>query len=336
MTCDWPAASPARQDRLSSGLDTYLGEYGAGINGVVVVQDGALLYEKYADPYHPAARHILNSCTKSFLSTLVGIAIDRGHIVGVDEPVVSYFPEWVIDDPRKQRITIGHLLSMASGIRWPQYGPDNISDRMTGSPNWVEFILAQPMAAEPGKHINYSNGDSHLIAAILHHATGDVLEFASTNLFAPLSIDDVRWDRDPQGINIGSATLYLRPRDMAKLGQLVLNHGHWNGTSVVSPKWLQQATSSHVKMPSNQLTDYGYYWWLYPDHGLIEAWGGAGQRIAIFPDRNVVVVITADRPDDAPRSTTADEIYRRVLHMGRVSRVMPHGGRAESSLPRQR
>lgn len=206
---------------------------------------------------------------------------------------------------------------MASGIRWPQYGADNISDRLTRSPNWVEFVLAQPMAAEPGAHVNYSNGDPHLIAAILHRATGDVLEFARANLFTPLGIDDVRWDRDPQGLNIGSATMYLRPRDMAKLWQLVLNHGRWDGTSVVSPEWIREATNSRVKMQSNQLTDYGYYWWLYPDRDLIEAWGGAGrgagQRIAVFPDHNVVVVITADHADDAPRSATADEIYRRIL-----------------------
>jgi len=301
---------------LGQRIDQFLRDHGKGVDAVLVLRHGCLVYETYSDPYDVDTPHILNSCTKSFLSTLAGIAVDRGYVPSVDWPIWRYFPNSLpsSDDSRKSRITVKHLLTMSSGIDWPQYGRDNISDRMVVSPNWVEFILSQPMAAEPGTVTNYSNGDSHLVAAILRRATKqDLLDFATTELFTLLGITEVRWDRDPQGLNIGSATLYLRPRDMAKLGQLVLNDGEWRGRQLVSTDWIRAATARQTMMPSVQLTDYGYFWWLYPDQGRIEAWGGSGQRIAVFPHADLVIVITSTSDDDTPRSAIADAIYTQVL-----------------------
>jgi CubicO group peptidase (beta-lactamase class C family) len=135
------------------------------------------------------------------------------------------------------------------------------------------------MAAAPGTVTNYSNGDSHLLSAIIAKVTGSpALDFACNRLFGPLGIDDVRWDADPQGRSIGSAALYLRPVDMTKLGLLYLASGAWNGQRILSADW-----------------------------------GGAGQRIGMFPELGVVVVMTASIGDDFPRSPFAGTIYDDVL-----------------------
>jgi len=196
---------------------------------------------------------------------------------------MDFFPEYRVtnQDQRKGRITIEHLLTMTSGIDWPQYGPNNISDLMGKSGDWVKFILDRPMAAEPGSRFNYSNGDSHLLSAIIHRATGETaLDFGWKYLFQPLGISDIRWDYDPRGITIGSATIYLTPRDMAKLGSLYLNDGKWEGKAQVPADWVRASHRSHAKAKTAAgFADYGYNWWIYPALGLYEAWGGAGQRI---------------------------------------------------------
>lgn len=286
------------------------------VHSLLIVRNGYLVLEWYSHPYSLDKKHILNSCTKSFLSTLVGLAIDKGYVQNENNAVMNYFPEYRSDkhDETKQRITIRHLLTMSSGLDWPQYGPNNASDRMGESDDWVKFILSRPMAAEPGSQTNYSNGDSHLLSAILQQVTGaTALDFGRKWLFGPLGITDTHWDRDPQGISIGSAALYLTPRDAAKLGQLYLNHGLWEGRMVVSPGWVDASVQSHTRMPTTGgPADYGYYWWVYPERGLYEAWGGAGQRIGVFPAHSLAVVMTADIGDDVPRSPFAAAIYRSI------------------------
>jgi CubicO group peptidase (beta-lactamase class C family) len=223
---------------------------------------------------------------------------------------------------------------MNSGIDWPQYGPNNVSDEMGRSPNWVEFILRRPMAAKPGSQSNYSNGDAHLLSAIIQRATGeDSLEFGWKHLFQPLGIPRPKWFRDPQGINIGSATIYLPPREMAKLGYLYLHDGTWGGKQIVPAEWVRASLERHTGIQiSAGLVDYGYYWWLYPQLGMSEAWGGAGQRIAIFRDLDMVTVMTADISDDAPVTTFSSELYRRILRAARTQSALPENVRSQEEL----
>jgi CubicO group peptidase (beta-lactamase class C family) len=239
--------------------------------------------------------------------------------------LLDYFPE-IADAskyPGKASIQIRDLLTMNSGIDWPQYGPNNVSDEMGHSPNWVEFILRRPMAAKPGS--NYSNGDAHLLSALIQRATGeDSLEFGWKHLFQPLGIPRPRWFRDPQGINIGSATSYLPPREMAKLGYLYLHDGAWAGKQIVPAEWVQVSLQRHTGIQiSAGIADYGYYWWLYPKLGMSEAWGGAGQRIAIFRDLDLVIVMTADISDDAPVTSFSTEIYRRIVSSVKARSTLP-------------
>jgi CubicO group peptidase (beta-lactamase class C family) len=171
------------------------------------------------------------------------------------------------------------------------------------------------MAADPGKITNYSNGDSHLLSAALQNVVGETaLEFARRKLFAPLGIQDVAWDRDPQGRSIGSAALQMRPIDMAKIGFLYLRGGQLEGRRVLDRAWIDRSLSAQVRMAAKGgSVAYGYYWWLYPERHVAEAWGGAGQRIALMRDLETVVVMTANDPADYPRSPLAARIYD-VVH----------------------
>jgi CubicO group peptidase (beta-lactamase class C family) len=338
----WPTSTPERQGMDSSKLVdllNYIAQQDHGIDSLLIIRNGVMILETYYYPYTRDQKHALNSCTKSFVSALVGIAIDKGYIPSINSKVLDYFPEYrsLDRDPRRQAITIGHLLTMTSGIDWPQYSPDNISTKMTQSNgDWVKFILERPMAAEPGSQANYSNGDAHLLSAIIQKATGETaFDFGWVSLLQPLGISDVRWDYDPMGISIGSAALYLTPRDMAKLGYLYLNDGVWEGKRIISADWVQESVRSHTKISITAgSVDYGYYWWIYPKLGMYEAWGGAGQRIAVFPELNIVTVITSDNPDDAPVTSFSTEIYRSIIGAAKSQAALPENPEASAELER--
>jgi CubicO group peptidase (beta-lactamase class C family) len=334
------SSTPEEQGIDSNALARALREMGddsKGLHSLLAIRNGCVVLEAYWPPYHREQKHYLNSATKAVLSALIGIAIHDGRL-REDDFVASYFPEHVaVDaDPRKRRIRIKHLLTMSSGIFWPQTRSVNASDEMGRSSDWVRFILDRPMAAEPGSVANYSNGDSHLLSAILQKATGTTaLDFARKRLFEPQGISDVAWDSDPQGRSIGSAALQMRPVDMAKFGSLYLSYGEWERHGVVERAWVEKSLTAHVKMPtSGGPADYGYYWWLYPDRGLFEAWGGAGQRIGVLRSIGVVVVMTADLPNDIPRSPFAARLYEKFRQSVKSSHQLPASPSAFSDLQR--
>jgi CubicO group peptidase (beta-lactamase class C family) len=318
-TKDQCESTPEQQGMDASALSRGLRDLDAqtkGLHSLLVARNGCIVLEAYWPTYERDKKHYLNSATKSFLSSLVGIALKDGKL-RIDDPILPALPEYPDrgDDPRKRGITIKHLLTMSSGISWPQKATgENASVEMDKSPDWVRYIIDRPMAAEPGAVTNYSNGDSHLLAAALQRITGmTALEFARERLFEPLGIHDVAWDTDPQGRNIGSAALQMRPRDMLRFGLLYLQRGRFGGRQIVDSSWVDSATTAHVKMPTaGGPADYGYYWWLYPEKGLLEAWGGAGQRISLFRDWGIVIVMTADIPNDIPRSVTAAKVFEFV------------------------
>ncbi len=314
-----------------------MGSESKGLHSLLVARNGCLVVEAYWPPHYRDQKHYLNSATKAVLSALVGIAVHGGKL-REDDVALSYFLESVSADldPRKKKITVKHLLTMSSGIFWPQSLSENASDQMGRSSDWVRFILDRPMTAEPGTVTNYSNGDSHLLSAILQKVTGaTALEFARKRLFEPLGITDVAWDSDPQGRSIGSAALQMRPVDMAKLGYLYLTYGEFGSHRILDRQWVAKSLTAHVKMPTRGgPADYGYYWWLYPERNLFEAWGGAGQRIGVFCDLALVVVMTADMPNDFPRSPLAARVYDVVRGSVRSSSPLPVNPPAVSDLKR--
>jgi CubicO group peptidase (beta-lactamase class C family) len=294
-TQDWRASTPAEQamdaGKLSQALDA-IREQNLNLYSLLVIRNGYIVSETYFGSNLPTDRPELYSVTKSFIATLVGIAIDKGLIGGVDRPVGDFFPDrkfahW---DAAKQAMTLENLLTMTTGLGWPE--ADETFRKLYGSRDWVKFVLDERMRSQPGSEFLYCSGCSHVLSAIVQRQTGmNTREFAQQVLFEPLGIRGVAWDTDSTGIPIGGWGLKLTPRDMAKLGYLYLNGGRWEGRQIVSEEWVKTATQKHTA--SDTELGYGYQWWTYPKWGAYAALGRYGQTIFVIPEMNLIVVTTA-------------------------------------------
>ena len=288
----------------------------ADLHAVLVVRNGKLVYEHYFNGpdeqmgrrvmnavFEQATLHDLRSVSKSITSLVLGIAIGRGWIGGIDRPVLSFFPEYAeLRSAEKDRITIRDLLTMSAGLAWnetiPYSDPSNSEERMSAAPDPYRFTLEQPVAEPPGTVYNYSGGGATLIAAILHKVTGHSLEeLARDELFAPLGITETEWYKLSNGDPRAASGARLRPRDMAKIGELVLNHGRWAERQIVPADYVDAAISPQIN--GQGLYFYGYQFWLgrslVAGHEIdwAAAVGLGGQRIFIVPSENMVVVVTA-------------------------------------------
>ena len=307
---DWATVTPdsvGMDSELLELMRSVIDESGLPVDGLVVVRNGQIAFEHYPNAYMYDAdeMHILYSTTKSVTSILIGIAIDHGFIGSVDDRVVDYFQDLEIEnlDDRKERMTIEHLLTMTSGLEWE--GPDDMHHswgQALRSGNPWHYTLNQPMSHEPGEHFLYNGGCSHLLSAILTRASGmSTWRFARDYLFAPLGIQRFVWPVDPTGIYYGGQDIWLTPRDMARLGQLFLDDGLWNGERIVSESWVDASSQPLVDNGSAEY-GYGYQWWVLPEGTIYKAWGALDQHIFVVPDLDVVVAVTSDNqvPNQAP------------------------------------
>jgi len=275
------------------------------IDSVSVVRNGYMVVDATVHPFEPGSRHIIYSCTKSVVSALVGIAIDKGYIESVDQPILDFFPERTAAnlDANKEAMTLEHVLTMATGLKCQDsylYDWRGLS-QMKQSQDWVQFMLDLPMAEEPGTRFEYCNGASFLLSAIIQETTGmSALAFANEHFFGPLGIVNVEWSSNPQGITIGWSDLYLTPHDMAKIGYLYLNEGRWDGEQVVPAEWVRASTRKHIS--AGTLEDgYGYQWWIDDaalGGGIYMAVGYAGQFIFVAPEKDMVVVFVSHLSDN--------------------------------------
>ena len=321
MSDDWPVSPPAQQ-----GLDPELiCATGPGLakrteaapHGVVVVRHGALVYERYfaaaelygyAVPYNANMLHDIASITKAVVALLIGIAFDRDWLSDLDAPIMSFFPEYAdLRTPEKDRITLRHLLAMTSGLDWPERAISidnwaNIVRQGRSASDPYRFVLARPVETTPGTAWNYNSGGVWLLGLILRKVSGQPIEeFAKEALLEPLGIQDQVWGRFPNGDAVTSGGLRLRPRDLAKLGQLVLDGGVWHGRQIVSAGWIKQmiAPQSPRGWWFSFARSYGYLWWqgqsLIGDHDIewVGALGRGGQRLYVVPTLNLVVAVTA-------------------------------------------
>lgn len=291
----------------------------SNIHSVLVVRSGKLVFERYfSGPdqvpdlffgsrveqvnFDANTLHSVKSVSKSVASLAVGIAIDRGLIRGIDEPIFNFFPEYAdLRSPEKDRIQLLHALTMTMGLEWVEATPatgannDETSMHMAADPS--RYVLALKPTAPPGREFFYNTGALTLVSAIVRKATGHPLDvFAREMLFEPLGITDVEWSRVKGDTDAGGG-LRMRPRDMAKIGQLVLADGRWNNRQIVSRDWVATSTATKVKATDDQ--SYGYLWWLGRARAgaHVVKWTGAlgrgGQSIRIVPERDLVVVVTA-------------------------------------------
>ncbi|MEO3946142.1 serine hydrolase [Gorillibacterium sp. CAU 1737] len=286
------------RERLWTGLEEQQ------IAACLVSVRGELLVEKYREPRLAHEVGKINSCTKSVLSALIGIAMDQGVMPGPEALVSEFFPEMGQDeDLRKRAMTLRHLLTMSSGLDWTEFGGQQSFPTMIRTPNWVDFVLSRPLAHEPGERMEYNSGCSQLLAAALRKAAGrSVAEFAESELFGPMGIDSYEWERDPQGVHTGGFGLRLKPVDLLKFGLLHLQQGSWKGRQVIKASTVKEATSPSIPATGPHNGQYGWHWWVSSSPGsegeaihYYYALGFGGQYVIVIPAMETVVVLTADR-----------------------------------------
>jgi CubicO group peptidase (beta-lactamase class C family) len=279
--------SPRFEEALSVAADL------PRLHSLLVSWRGELVLERYYNGFRASRPANIKSASKSIISALVGIAIDRRLIPGVDTPIVKYFPQLAKDrDPSKQRITVEDLLTMRSGL-------ETTSNRNYGawvqSRNWVQHALNKPLLSPPGTMMDYSTGNTHLLSAILSTVTkSSTWQFANETVAKPLGFTLARWPQDPQGIYFGGNDMLMTPRQMLAFGELYLDRGQVEGRQVVSSSWIERSFITRARSYwSDQ--EYGYGWWMRElgGHRAYFAWGFGGQYIFIVPDLDLVVVTTS-------------------------------------------
>jgi CubicO group peptidase (beta-lactamase class C family) len=281
-----------------------------GTLSLLVVKDGKLVWETYLRRRSDQAEYRnIQSATKSVTSLVFGIARDQGFVPSLDATLGEIFPDELAGlDPRKAAITLRDLLTMRSGIAFDN---EHFAVEM-----WVEkpahplrYMLSKPLYADPGERYYYRDVDPQLIGYALSRLTGESEQQLAQALFVPLGISDYYWEAGGDGVNLAAHGLQLLPRDLAKLGQLVLDRGEWHGQRVVSEEWLQLSTVEQVSPEQRQAGigqeapdfGYGYYWWVVPGVGY-SAWGHGGQFVLVVPARKLVLVQTAFPDTDLPDS----------------------------------
>jgi CubicO group peptidase (beta-lactamase class C family) len=280
----------------------------------------------YFDPawhpyYHSTLQHTMQSVSKTVTSAIIGVAIARGAFKSpLSTPVMHYFDESKVKnlDTRKRRMSLRDLLTMTSGLDWnenlPYADPNNPADLMEASDDWVQFVIDRPMKDEPGTVFAYSSGATELLAYIFKRETGvDIEEYARSHLFGPLGIKDYYWKRTPLGVVDTEGGLYLRAPDLAKIGQLYLDGGRWQGQPLMTSDWVKESLMPRIDVGEG--FQYGYQWWLLP-YGEPKnlAWlarGMGGQRLMVFPREQLIVVSTAWHI--LQESSIEFEVVRRLL-----------------------
>jgi len=297
-TLEWQTSTPEEQGMNSKKLekmDEYIDsqDWHYYVDSLLIIRNGYIVYERYRTESQRTTPHHIYSCTKVITSTLIGICVDEGNITSIQNPVLDYFPDYSFQGVNswKESITIQHLLSMTSGLDW--YDNQDFYSMMSSS-NPVEYVLNQTMVAPPGEQWNYNTGCSHVLSNIIQNVSViGTAYLAANSLFSPLGITDYSWETKLGVVN-GGTLLYLKSRDMAKIGFLYLNKGNWNGTQIVSEQWINSASSSFIdfETPRDHWVGYGYKWWIYHSNNGYGARGSWMQNILVFPDLNMVVVST--------------------------------------------
>lgn len=274
-----------------------------GALGMLVVKDGKLVWETYLRSRADRDRyHHIQSVTKSVTALVFGTAQDRGYFPDLSENTGELFADEVPGlDPIKATITLQQMLTMTSGLQFDNVDFD-LEMYTFHHCDPLGYILAKPMYAAPGERFYYRNADPQLVSYALQRVTGSSERaLAEAWLFGPLGIDDYYWQSDADdGATIAGNGLHLKARDLAKLGQLLLNRGQWDGATVISPTWLDEMTGAQIASEFNdengQPIPYGYYWYAVPSG--FAAWGNGGQYVLVDPARQLVIVQIA-LPDTA-------------------------------------
>ena len=277
------------------------------IHGIVVIKNGKLVLEEYFNGYDRETKHRIFSASKSVTSILIGMAIDRGMIKGVDTKIYEFFPEyegtkWI---DQQYAINLKQVLTMTAGLDWndwkyPGYDSRDTTRQMTRSDDWLKFVLIRETIEPPGRKFAYNNGLTMLLGGIIQNTSGqNAIKFADKNLFARLGISDYTWDRGKGGIANTAWGLRMKPRDMAKIGYLFLRGGKWNKKRIVSKAWVDESVKDYAGQNVFLGTGYGYQWWYGKskiNEQIVETFyaaGHGGQYIFVCPSLDCVTVVTS-------------------------------------------
>jgi len=309
------------------------GEFGR-ITSVVIARRGRLVYERYFDPAGASGRRNTRSATKTIAGMLVGIALDQRILESVEDRVFSFFPEHADlarSDPRKASLTIEDLLTMSSILECDDSNPFSRGneERMYLVEDWIRFALELPVRGFPswvprpeacphGRSFSYCTAGVGLLGGILAQAAASsVPAFAKKHLFDPLGIAEVAWPLNPKGLAFTGGGLPLTSRELLTLGQLYLDGGSWKGARVVSERWVRTSTAPHVTIDAE--TEYGYLWWLrrlkYGSGTCLGYFmqGNGGNKVAVFPERYSVTVVTAENFRSPPGERLEDRLLTEYI-----------------------
>ena len=296
---------------LNTAFDNYLAAVqaaGQDLHSIMIVKDGKVLKEQWMSEGDASTPHILNSVSKTFTATAVGFAIAEGKL-SLSDKVVDIFPDKLpaeVSDNLK-KVEVRHLLTMSAG-----HDTEPSRRSLPEDADWVEAFLAHPFVHEPGTFFWYNSMGTYMLSAIVQKVTGEkVVDYLKPRLFDPLCIEGATWQESPQGINTGGWGLYLKTEDLAKMGQLILQGGVWNGKQLISKEWIDEATAKHIDCrpagmrpeqitfkpeDSDWLQGYCYQMWRCR-HGAVRADGANGQYIIVMPEQNAVIAMTANIQD---------------------------------------
>jgi CubicO group peptidase (beta-lactamase class C family) len=348
---DWLAISPSEAgftSDLEALLDKAIKEKRVwNLHGVVIVRKGRMALERYFEgddnargsplgtiAFKADTLHDLRSVSKSIVGLLYGIALADGKVPPPEAPLFASFPEYadLAADPTRNRWTIQHVLTMTMGTDWdelsvPYSDPTNSEIAMDMAPDRYRFVLGRPVVMEPGKRWVYSGGATALLARIIENGTGKPLhEFARVTLFDPLGIGPTEWFTDRSGEAIAASGLRMTPRDLARIGLMILKGGMWGDLQVVPTQWIERSTTPMVDV--DETRQYGYQWYLGKfaftvstgprwDRSRLErfwsAIGNGGQRLFVFPGLDLVVAIAAGNYDTPDQWVPPTRVIREVV-----------------------
>jgi CubicO group peptidase (beta-lactamase class C family) len=314
---------------------------------LLISRNGRVVYEMYTSHVRPDDAHFQMSVTKSVVSALIGIAIDRGYVGGPDAPITTTIPRRIFGGDanfaRFQLVTVRHVLGMSAldapdvpRFRTPEALA--LQRRFWSVENRVALALEQPLLAKPGVSFQYNDVTPMLATGVLQYATGrSALEFAEENLFKPMKFRNYEWmHQDPAGIDNGGYGLRLRPVDMQKFGILYLNSGRWEGRQLVASNWVALSFSPWNRTRTElREPNYGWFWWTRsggPAGTVHSAVGWKGQRIAVVPDRKIVVTMTACIQDDSEVRVFNEVIDRFLVRALRSDATMPRDTAVQARL----
>ncbi|MDL2252819.1 beta-lactamase family protein [Ruminococcaceae bacterium OttesenSCG-928-I18] len=351
-----PRATPEQMGVDSHLLECFCRELSeapdANAHSLLILRNDHVICEGDFSPYHKDIWHVCHSLSKSFIGTAAGIAVSEG-LFHIDDPVVDYFPGSVglLSRHRLKKLTIRHLLNMTSGISFNELSELVESD-------WLRGIFSSSLSHEPGTHFEYNSMNSYLLSALVSKTSGEpILEYLRPRLFEPLEFGPIAWEKCPSGVEKGGWGIYAKAEDLAKLGQLYLNLGHWTvggqDCSILPERWVREATCPQA---GDDREDYGYQMWVDRETGYPVMNGMFGQYIALIPPLKMVVVMTAgcpklfkdtpayhllrkyfyslpSLPDQLPQNPGSLASLRRTLHALHFRRPVPKAPRLQQRKP---